>query len=91
MLNNFRSKCEESVFTELRQKINDFLTILEGLAWKPKRPDPKHHDFVEDLVQFLRSTIVALDIYNKDLAKQCYLITFYTFMSSRHHRAPSKF
>ena len=47
---NFKTKCEESIFTELRQKISDFLSILEGLQWRPKKPDSKHHDFVEDLV-----------------------------------------
>lgn len=64
-----KTKCEESIFTELRQKINEFLSIIEGLDWKPKKPLETHHDFVEDLVAFLRSTIVTLDVSNRDLAR----------------------
>eukprot|EP00347_Sterkiella_histriomuscorum_P017453 403349310 len=82
MMNHFKIKCEESIFTELRQKISDFLSILEGLQWRPKKPDNTHHEFVEDLVMFLRSTIVNLDQQNKELAKQCYLTTF-KHLSSR--------
>ena len=81
-MTQFKIKCEESIFTELRQKISDFLSILEGLQWRPKKPDWKHHDFVEDLVSFLRSTIVILDLQNKELSKQCYLTTF-QHLSSR--------
>ena len=73
---HLKGKCEESIFTELRQKINEFLSILEGYQWRPSKPDASHHEFVEDLVNFLRSTIVALDLYNRELAKQCYLTTF---------------
>ena len=73
---NLKAKCEESIFLELRQKINEFLSILEGLEWKPKKPELRHHDFVEDLVSFLRSTIVMMDVSNRELARQCYLITF---------------
>ncbi|CDW87391.1 exocyst complex component 6 isoform 2 [Stylonychia lemnae] len=76
IMNHFKIKCEESIFTELRQKINDFLSIFEGLPWRPKKPDGNNHEFVEDLVLFLRSTIVNLDYQNKELAKQCYLTTF---------------
>lgn len=69
-----RAKSEDSVFGELRQKISDFLSILEGYQWRPKKPEAAHHEFVEDLASFLRSTLAALQ--NKDLARQCYLVAF---------------
>mmetsp|Transcript_17111 Transcript_17111/g.16331 ORF Transcript_17111/g.16331 Transcript_17111/m.16331 type:complete len:190 (+) Transcript_17111:927-1496(+) len=72
----FKTKCEESIFTELRQKINEFLSILEGLDWCPKIPLNSHHDFIGDLVAFLLSTIVTLDVSNRELARQCSLVTF---------------
>ncbi len=49
-LNNLKFKCEDTIFSELRQKINDFLSIIEGLQWRPKKPEGKPHEFVEDLV-----------------------------------------
>ena len=75
-MGNLKAKCEETIFTELRQKINEFLSIVEGLQWRPKRPEIKPHDFVEDLVLFLRSTIVELGRWNPYLARMCYLTTF---------------
>jgi hypothetical protein len=66
---NLKTKCEESIFGELRDKISEFLGIIEGLDWRPKKPLAIHHDFVEDLVSFLRSTIVTLDATNRDLAR----------------------
>jgi hypothetical protein len=26
------------------------LSIVEGLNWKPKKPETKHHEFIEDLI-----------------------------------------
>jgi hypothetical protein len=75
VLKQLKSKCEETIFTELRSKINEFLSIVEGLQWRPKKPDPKPHDFVEDMVNYLRSTIGCL-LENRELAKLCYLTAF---------------
>ena len=55
---DLKKKTEDSIFTEFKLKINEFLTIVEGLDWAPKKPESHHHDFVEDLVSFIRSTIV---------------------------------
>jgi hypothetical protein len=49
-LNNLKFKCEDTIFSELRQKINDFLSIIEGLQWRPKKPEGKPREYVEDLV-----------------------------------------
>jgi hypothetical protein len=49
------------------------LSIVEGLNWKPKKPETKHHEFIEDLIQFLASTLSSLQ---PELSRACYLTAF---------------
>ncbi|TNV74389.1 hypothetical protein FGO68_gene683 [Halteria grandinella] len=74
VLQQLRAKGEESIATELRQKLNDFLTIVEGLQWRPKKFNNTHHaDYIDDMLAYLRSTVSCLPV---DLQRPSYTIAF---------------
>ena len=57
-MNDLKKKCEDSIYAEFRFKINDLLSTVEGIDWAPKKPESQNFNFVEDLVSFLRSTLM---------------------------------
>ena len=56
--------------------MDEILGIAEGLQWRPKRPETKAHDFVEDLIAYVRSIAGVLQEQNLELARVAYLTAF---------------
>lgn len=74
VLTQLRVKCEETIASELRAKLNDFLSIMEGLQWRPKKFNTHHHsEYLDDMLQYLRSTVGCLPM---DLQRTSYTVAF---------------
>eukprot|EP01016_Furgasonia_blochmanni_P017142 TRINITY_DN2002_c0_g1_i6.p1 TRINITY_DN2002_c0_g1~~TRINITY_DN2002_c0_g1_i6.p1 ORF type:complete len:325 (-),score=68.23 TRINITY_DN2002_c0_g1_i6:139-1113(-) len=69
-------KCEENIHESLNEKIELFVQMLGDVKWMPSAPNSQHHDCMEDLVNYMQSTLYAMKIILPDYTRTLAYLTF---------------
>jgi len=66
---------------QLEKKLNEYIKLLEGMVWNMAELPKGHHEFFEDMINWLKSSLGNMEILNKQLAVDNYLfaIQFMTY------------
>ena len=69
----YRNDYEEAIAKEVEKNLDKFLNLLEGIDWATHSIPQGHHEYIEDMIDWLKNNMSNIELLNKNLAIETYL------------------